>query len=161
MSTTESVPVIETKDDLEEAVQLLGDVEQDLTKEERHRDVRVRKAKQVNADTITALQDQKEALEEEITAFALDNQDKLLEDEDGKTCHLMTGDLKFKKKGDTVGWDNKEKAIQALKDSGNESLVVVKETLHKSVLKKHEEVVRSLQALTWIEGAEYVTIETL
>lgn len=152
---------IQCREDLNDALETLSLVNEELESEESKQERRVRKARQRNADEIDDLQEAKDAIEEEITEFAVDNKDDLLEGTDGKTAQLPSGDIQYREGKPTVTWDDKQEAIKALKDSGNDDLVVVRETLHKSVLKKHEDVVRSISQLEWVDAEDNVVIKPL
>jgi len=152
---------IETQDDLELAIEELGDVQSDLEKEERKRDRRIRKQKQRNADTIETLSEREDALKEQITAFARAHKDDLLKDADGKTAKLMTGDLSFRKGKPSVSWSSKKEAIEALRDAGHGHLVTIKETLHVTKLRKYPEIVQSVKELSWQDAQDSVSIKPL
>ena len=154
-------PFISSREELEDTLEALGDVEAELQKEQRKQDRRVRKAKQRNADAIEQLEERAERMKKDITNYAKDHKDELLDGSDGKTAKLATGDIQFRAGKPTVAWEDKQEAIQALKDTGNEHLVVVRETLHKSVLKKHEQIVRQIKALQWIDAEDSVVITPL
>lgn len=160
MTDTEDL-TIESRDDLEFAIEELGNVQSDLEKETRKRDRRIRKQKQRNADVIDTLSERENALKEQIAAFARDHKDELLKDSDGKTAKLMTGDVSFRKGKPSVSWDSKKKAIEALREAGHGHLVVIKETLHVSKLRKYPEIVQSIKELSWEDAQDSVSIKPL
>lgn len=152
---------IESQDDLEFAIEELGTIQSDLEKETRKRDRRIRKQKQRNAEAIDTLTEHEKALKEQIAAFARDHKDELLKDSDGKTAKLMTGDVSFRKGKASVSWSSKKKAIEALREAGHGHLVVIKETLHVTKLRKYPEVVQNIKELTWKDAEDSVSIKPL
>lgn len=161
MTTDAEDFTIETRDDLEFAIEELGTVQSELEKETRKRDRRIRKQKQRNADAIDTLSEHEAALKEQITAFAREHKDELLKEADGKTAKLMTGDLSFRKGKPSVSWSSKKKAIEALRDAGHGHLVTIKETLHVTKLRKYPEIVQNIKQLTWQDAEDSVSIKPL
>lgn len=165
-TTTEEAPItdvtIDDREDLNDALDTLAVVSEELDSEEKKQERRVRKARKRNQDTIEDLSEQKDALEDEITDFAQEHREELLEEADGKTIELASGDIQFRKGSDTVNFDDdKETIIERLKESGHEDLVTVKEKLYVSTLKEHREVVEAIKGLSWAEGTDGVIIKPL
>ena len=156
----EGTLVLDTRDDLEEALEAFGALQSELEKETRKRDRRVRKVKEKNAEEIEGLTQMVEALEESIAAYARANKEQLLNG-GGKTAKLVNGDISYRSGTPSVSWEDKQEAITELKAKGHKHLVVVRETLHKSVLREHREVVESIKALTYQEAQDSITIKPL
>ena len=156
----EGTLVLDTREDLEEALQALGSLSGDLEKETRKQDRRVRRAKEKNAEEIDALTEMVQGLEASITEYARANKEQLLNG-GGKTAKLVNGDIQFRAGTPSVSWEDKQEAITELKAKGHKHLVVVRETLHKSVLREHREVVESIKALTFEEAQDSITIKPL
>lgn len=165
MSTTVAAPEdvsIESVEDLEEVVDQLGDARSELSKKEAEKEQAVRKIQRKYKPQIERRQEKVEVLEAAAVEFCKEHRDELLEEADGKTVNLITGEVQFRAGSDTVAYDDsKQNIIDRLKQAGHENLVVKKETLHKSVLKKHRAVCESIQGLRWVEGEESIIIKPL
>ena len=156
----EGTLVLDSRDDLEDAMQALGSLSSELEKETRKRDRRIRKVKEKNADEIDGLTEMVEGLQDTITSYARRHKEQLLNN-GGKTASLVNGDIQFRSGTPSVSWEDKKEAIAELKAKGHKHLVVVRETLHKSQLRDHREVVDSIKALTYQEAQDSITIKPL
>lgn len=165
MSTTVAAPddvSIESVDDLEEVVDDLGDARNELARKESEMEKELRKIKRKYKPQIERRQEKVEVLETAAVSYCKDHRDELLGEAEGKTVKLLSGEIQFRAGTDTVAYDDsKQDIIERLEQAGHEDLVVHKKTLHKSVLKKHRDVVESIQGLRWVEAEESVLIHTM
>lgn len=153
---------IESRDDLEEVVELIGNYTSDLERTQAAQDKAIRRAKRKHSDKLNTLQDLVNELKAKAIDYARNHKGELLEGTDGKTVELMTGDIQFQKgRKRVVFTDDKDEIIERLIEAGREDLVTFSQRLSKRTILKHFKEIKNIKGIKVERSEEKVQIKPL
>jgi phage host-nuclease inhibitor protein Gam len=158
--TADDVPV-ESIDDVQDLLRRLGDLKAVIDEKSAELDSEIAKLNDRFGPVIRRRKERAKVIKQAIVAFATENRDDLLEGTDGKTLELVPGTVSFVKgRSKLVYTDDKEAIIERLRDMGEGDLIVIKEKLQKTPLKKAwDRLEGRVEGLEMKEGKEQVRVK--
>jgi phage host-nuclease inhibitor protein Gam len=158
--TADDVPV-ESIDDVENLLRRLGDLKTVIDEKSAELDSEIAKLNDRFGPVIRRRKERAKVIKQAIVAFATEHRDDLLEGTDGKTLELVPGTVSFVKgRSKLVYTDDKDAIIERLRAIGEGDLIVIKEKLQKTPLKKAwDRLEGHVEGLEMKEGKEQVRVE--
>ncbi|MCX4270807.1 MAG: host-nuclease inhibitor Gam family protein [Acetatifactor sp.] len=128
-------PELKTWDDVNEALRLIAEAQNEIAMMEAGMNVQIDTIKQAYEEKVQEYKKQIKQKELLIKEFTTDKRDQL----DGKTKDLTFGKVGFRKSTKLQLPKALDKVIAALRKRGMEDCISVKETVNKDILKQYDE----------------------